>query len=90
MSELVARKPCRSATELAAAVRDGHISAARIARDTLDAGAGAALRGARLMRALSPSRLPVSWASKLGYTSAPNAGGSERCPGMMIASPYDA
>lgn len=37
MSETAARKPCRSATELAAAVRDGHISAARIARDTLDA-----------------------------------------------------
>src|SRR5258707_3448732 len=37
MSDALARKPCRSATELAAAVRDGHISAARIARDTLDA-----------------------------------------------------
>src|SRR5258707_6636577 len=37
MSDALARKPCRSATELAAPVRDGHISAARIARDTLDA-----------------------------------------------------
>ena len=37
MSDALARKSCRSATELAAAVRDGHISAARIARDTLDA-----------------------------------------------------
>jgi AtzE family amidohydrolase len=37
MSDTVARKSCRSATELAAAVRDGHIPAARIARDTLDA-----------------------------------------------------
>jgi AtzE family amidohydrolase len=36
MSDTVA-KPWRSAIELAAAVRDGHISAARIARDTLDA-----------------------------------------------------
>jgi AtzE family amidohydrolase len=37
MSDAVPRKPCHSATELAAAVRDGHISAARIARNTLDA-----------------------------------------------------
>jgi AtzE family amidohydrolase len=37
MSDAGARQPWRGAIELAAAVRDGHISAARIARDTLDA-----------------------------------------------------
>src|SRR6266851_5271414 len=37
MSRPASREPCRSATDLAAAVRDGHISAARITRDTLDA-----------------------------------------------------
>jgi AtzE family amidohydrolase len=37
MNDIAAKKPCSGATELAAAVRDGHISAARITRDTLDA-----------------------------------------------------
>src|SRR5260221_5708953 len=37
MNDIATKKPCSGATELAAAVRDGHISAARITRDTLDA-----------------------------------------------------
>src|SRR5258708_14326379 len=37
MSGQALRQPCRSATDLAAAVRDGHISAGRVTRDTLDA-----------------------------------------------------
>ncbi len=37
MNDIATKKPCSGATELAAAVRDGRISAARITRDTLDA-----------------------------------------------------
>jgi AtzE family amidohydrolase len=37
MSAPVLRDTCRSANDLAAAIRDGHISAARVTRDTLDA-----------------------------------------------------